>query len=82
MDKAVSRFFSHIINDFLVLDLKDEHIKDAISLVMGKSLRTLDSLQLAIAMELKDADLTFVASDKKLLSAANEVVLKTIDPES
>jgi len=50
LDAALSQFFHDAIKDFLILELDDGHIKDSIVLVLKRSLRTLDALQLAVAM--------------------------------
>ncbi len=82
LDVALSKFFHDAIRDFLVLELDDQHIKDSIVLVLKRSLRTLDSLQLSVALGLKELKPVFVCADKKLISVAEKEGLKTIDPEA
>lgn len=81
LDAALSKFFHDAIKDFLVLELDEEHIKDSITLVLKRNLRTLDSLQLAVALGLKELKPVFVCADKKLVSVAEKEGLKAINPE-
>jgi len=81
LDAALSRFFHDAVKDFLILELDDGHIKDSIVLVLKRSLRTLDALQLAVAIGLKDVNPVFVCADKKLVSVAEKEGLKAINPE-
>ncbi|MBU3968258.1 MAG: type II toxin-antitoxin system VapC family toxin [Euryarchaeota archaeon] len=78
----LTRFFQDAIKEFLILELDDGHIKDSVALVLKHSLRTLDALQLAVAIGLKDAKPIFVCADKKLVSIAEKEGLKTINPEN
>lgn len=57
------------------------HVTDSITLVLKRNLRTLDSLQLAVALGLKELKVTFVCADKKLVSIAEKEGLKAINPE-
>ncbi len=82
LDAALSRFFQDAIKDFLILELDDGHIKDSIVLVLKRNLRTLDALQLAVAIGLKDVNPVFVCADKKLVSVAEKEGLKAINPEN
>jgi len=81
LDAALSQFFHDAIKDFLILELDDGHIKDSIVLVLKRSLRTLDALQLAVAIGLKELKPVFVCSDKKLVSAAENEGIEAINPE-
>lgn len=80
-DIVLSKFFHDAIKDFLVIDLDEEHIKGSIMLVLKRNIRTLDSLQLAVALGLKELKITFVCADKKLVSVAEKEGLHTINPE-
>lgn len=82
LDAALSKFFHDAIKDFLILELDDGHIKDSIVLVLKRNLRTLDALQLAVAIGLKDVNPVFVCADKKLVSAAEKEGIEAINPES
>jgi predicted nucleic acid-binding protein len=78
---ALSKFFHDAIKDFLVLELDGEHIKGSIRLILKRNIRTLDAMQLAVALGLKDLKVTFVCADKKLASVAEKEGLQTINPE-
>jgi predicted nucleic acid-binding protein len=78
---ALSKFFHDAIKDFLVLELDGEHIKGSIKLVLKRNIRTLDALQLAVALSLKELKVTFVCADKKLVSVAEKEGLQTLNPE-
>ena len=66
--------------------VEEAHYRRARSLLgrfgVERGLRTLDSLQLAIALDLRDAGLisVFVASDHRLCQVANACGFSTIDP--
>lgn len=81
LEIALSKFFHDAIKDFLVIELDGEHIKDSIMLVLKRNIRTLDSLQLAVALSLKELKVTFVCADKKLVAVAEKEGLQTINPE-
>ena len=81
LDAALSRFFQDAIKEFLILELDDGHIKDSIALVLKWNLRTLDALQLAVAIALKEVKPIFVCADKKLVSIAEKEGLVSINPE-
>ena len=82
LDAALSRFFQDAIKEFLILELDDGHIKDSVALVLKHGLRTLDALQLAVAVGLKETTPIFVCADKKLVSIAEKEGLKVINPEN
>lgn len=80
LDITLSKFFHDVIKDFLVLELNEEHIKDSIVLVLKRNLRALDSLQLAVALSLKELEVTFICADNDLIYVAEMEGLKTINP--
>ncbi len=82
LEIALSKFFHDAIKDFLVLELDGEHIKNSIALVLKRNIRTLDALQLAVALSLNELKVTFVCADKKLASVAEKEGLPTINPEA
>ena len=82
LDASLSRFFQDAIKEFLILELDYGHIKDSIALVLKHGLRTLDALQLAVALGLKEAKPVFVCADKKLVAVAEKEGLKAINPEN
>ncbi|VVB87541.1 PIN domain protein [uncultured archaeon] len=82
LDMALSKFFHDVIKDFLVLELNEDHIKESIVLVLKRNLRALDSLQLSVALDLKELKVIFVSADKKLVSIAEKEGLEAINPET
>ena len=78
LNSFISKFFFDIIRDFLVLELTGKHIEESIRLVLERNLRTLDALQLAISLDIKDFELVFVSSDKQLCKTAEEEGLNVI----
>lgn len=82
LDAALSRFFQDAIKEFLILELDDGHIKDSVALVLKHGLRTLDSLQLSVAIGLRESKPIFVCADNKLVSVAEKEGLKAINPEN
>ncbi len=81
LDIALSKFFHDAIKEYVVVELDVEHIKDSVMLVLKRNLRTLDSLQLAVALRLKELEIIFVCADKKLVSVASKEGLEAINPE-
>ncbi len=81
LDVALSRFFQDALKEFLILELDDGHIKDSVTLVLKHGLRTLDALQLSVAIGLRESKPIFVCADKKLVSVAEKEGLKAINPE-
>lgn len=82
LDAALSQFFQDAIKEFLILELDDGHIKDSVALVLKHGLRTLDALQLAVAVGLKETKPIFVCADKKLVSVAEKEGFVSINPEN
>lgn len=81
MDLVLSRFFSDVIEDFVVLGLEDIHIKLSIELILKHDIRTLDSLQLSIALGIKEFNLIFVSADSDLCKVAKKEDFQVINPE-
>ena len=76
-------FFSDVESRYIPVPFSDEHIVAAIQLIEKHNLRTLDSLHLAIAIDIdSNRDCIFVSADKKLLEAAKKEGFKIINPES
>ena len=76
-------FFSDVESRYIPVPFSDEHIVSAIQLIEKHNLRTLDSLHLAIAIDIcSNRDCVFVSADKKLLEAAKREGFKIINPES
>jgi len=78
---TISKFFHDAIKEFTVLEISEENVKDSIELVLSENLRTLDALQLAVALGLKDLEAIFVCADKNLINAAKSIGLNVVNPE-
>ena len=88
VEKAIDKNdYKLLINEFRtdyqyysVISFDDEIIKESINLIDNYRLKTLDSIQLATAIYLKNEIDCFVACDKNLLNAALKEKLKIINP--
>lgn len=78
---ALSEFSKDVISEFWIIDLERSHINHSVALVMKHNLRTLDSLQLAILLSIRNSNPTLVASDKALELAASAEGVNVINPE-
>lgn len=63
-----------------ILDIISEDIINAENLILKRYMKPVDSIQLAIALNLKRDDVTFVSSDRRLCKIAAEEGLKTLIP--
>jgi predicted nucleic acid-binding protein len=63
-----------------VLDVTAEDIIKAESLILKRYMKPLDSIQLAIALNLQEDDLTFVSSDQRLCKIAESEGLSALAP--
>jgi predicted nucleic acid-binding protein len=63
-----------------ILDVTAEDIIKAESLLLKRYMKPIDSIQLAIALNLQQDDVTFVSSDQKLCKIAEAEGLKTLTP--
>lgn len=78
----------HVQNQYLVISLSHNIVTRALSLHEIHWLRALDSIQLATALELNTrltssgTNLTFVASDVRLIAAASTEGLLTDNPNN
>ncbi len=66
---CLSEFSKDIISSFWIIDLERNHINQGVSLIIKHNLRTLDSLQLAVFLNLSSVDPTMVTSDSALYNA-------------
>ncbi|MBM4140398.1 MAG: type II toxin-antitoxin system VapC family toxin [Nitrospira sp.] len=75
-------FFYQDINTLgiTVLDMSAEDIIKAENLILKRYMKPLDSIQLAIALNLQKDDLTFVSSDQRLCKIAESEGLMTLNP--
>lgn len=82
LDIVLSKFYADIMQEFTVIGIADSHIISSIELILKYDLKALDSLQLAIALELSDLDVIFVSADSKLCETAEKERLKAVNPEN
>jgi predicted nucleic acid-binding protein len=80
MKDALEKFDNDALTRLNIIDVKHELIEQAKSLVLQHDLRTLDALQLATALSLKDQPPVFVAADDRLLEAAQPNGLSILNP--
>lgn len=83
--------FDHVIAEFrsdwerfTVLEMNDEALQHLDRVIERHTLKGADSIHLSTALWIKQtsaANLTFVASDKELLSAARNERFKTVNPQ-
>ena len=80
-------YVTHSHREYLVIPYSGALMERATTLVAHHVLRALDAIQLASALELRDElsaeelPLSFVSSDDRLLEAARQEHLQTINPE-
>lgn len=76
-----SFFYYDIDNlDITILDVTSDDIVRADEIILKRYMKPVDSIQLAIALNLKINKLTFVAADKKLCDSAKIEGLRVINP--
>ncbi|HXV83894.1 MAG TPA: type II toxin-antitoxin system VapC family toxin [Candidatus Binatia bacterium] len=81
-------YVAHSHEDYLLLPYSDDLMNRASALIARHVLRSLDALQLASALELRDSlpaeahPLTFVSTDDGLVDAARAEHLQAENPES
>lgn len=63
-----------------ILDMTAEDIIKAENLILTRYMKPIDSIQLAIALNLQQDNVTFVSSDQKLCKIAEVEGLKTLIP--
>jgi predicted nucleic acid-binding protein len=63
-----------------ILDVSAEDVIKAEDLILKRYMKPIDSIQLAIALNLKRNNITFVSSDRRLCKIADEEGLKTLTP--
>jgi predicted nucleic acid-binding protein len=75
-------FFYQDINalGITILDVTPEDIIRAESLILKRYMKPVDSIQLAIALNLQRNDITFVSSDQRLCKIASDEGLTAITP--
>jgi len=75
-------FFYQDINilGITILDVSAEDIIKAEDLILKRYMKPIDSIQLAIALNLKRNDITFVSSDRRLCRIADDEGLQILTP--
>jgi predicted nucleic acid-binding protein len=66
--------------DITILDVSAEDIIKAEDLILKRYMKPVDSIQLAIALNLKRDNVTFVSSDRRLCKISAEEGLNTLTP--
>jgi len=69
---VLSKFYADVLEKYIVVNLDSEHFKKSLDFILSENLRTLDSLQLAVATVLKNLEVTFVCTDKMLCNVARK----------
>ena len=77
---CLSEFSKDMISSFWIIDLERNHINKSIPLIIKHNLRTLDSLQLAVFLNLSPINPTMITSDEILYDATNKEGFKAIKP--
>ncbi|MEM3505978.1 MAG: type II toxin-antitoxin system VapC family toxin [Archaeoglobaceae archaeon] len=75
---ALSKFYEDL-SDFLILKFDSQVVNMAVEAVLKYSLKTLDSLQIAFALKLKEYNPLFVSFDKKLAKVAEIEGFRVLD---
>jgi predicted nucleic acid-binding protein len=76
---TILNFFRKDLANFTILRFDTNVINSAIEIVIKHNLKTLDALQLAFAMRIKDYKPLFISFDEKLSRAAKKEGFKVID---
>ena len=78
-------FYQEVLDKFTVISLDDSLLSRSIELILNRNLRTLGSLQLSVALSVFDLisemKFIFVCADNKLIEAAKQEGLETLNPE-
>lgn len=77
---CLSEFSKDILRSFTVIDIDRHHINKSISLIIKHSLRTLDSLQLAVFLSLSSLNPVMITSDDILFNASIKEGFQPIKP--
>lgn len=74
-------FYKDIVTlNMTILDITSEDVIRAEDLILKRYMKPVDSIQLAVALNLKNDDITFVSSDQRLCKIAAQEGLKTLTP--
>ncbi|MEW6002738.1 MAG: type II toxin-antitoxin system VapC family toxin [Nitrospirota bacterium] len=77
---CLSEFSKDMISSFWIIDLERNHINKSIPLIIKHNLRTLDSLQLVVFLDLSPLSPTMVTSDEALFNTAIKEGYQAIRP--
>jgi predicted nucleic acid-binding protein len=77
---CLSEFSKDMISSFWIIDIERSHINKSISLIIKHNMGTLDSLQLAVFLNLSSINPTMVTSDEALLNTALKEGFHAINP--
>lgn len=77
---CLSEFAKDIISLFWIIDLERSHIIKSISLIIKHNLRTLDSLQFAVFLDISSLNPVMVTSDEALHNATIKENFSVIKP--
>jgi predicted nucleic acid-binding protein len=74
-------FYKDIVTlNITILDITSEDVIKAEDLILKRYMKPVDSIQLAIALNMKSDDIVFVSSDQRLCKIAAQKGLKTLTP--
>jgi len=74
-------FYKDIVTlNITILDITSEDVIKAEDLILKRYMKPVDSIQLAIALNMKNDDITFVSADQRLCKIAAQEGLKTLTP--
>ena len=82
LQKILSEFSIEIVDKFVILDIERNHINVSQELIVKHNLRSLDSIQLAVLLNLKDINPMFICADVRLLTAAKNEGINVFNPEA
>ncbi len=88
-NSALAQLRHDFASDYIVIDVSDQILTSAVSLVVAHEIRAFDGVQLAAAIELNRvrtsgglSEVTFVSADQELNAAAHAEALAVEDPNS
>ncbi len=77
----IGKFFEELLSRATLVSIDDLLIEKSVTLIIDEGLRTLDSLQLAAFLKIKEIqnDITFVSADEQLTEIAKKLKLSVLD---
>ena len=74
-------FYKDIVTlNITILDITSEDVIKAEALILKRYMKPVDSIQLAIALNMKSDDITFISADQRLCKIAAQEGIKTLTP--